>query len=1542
MPHIKQLPLKEIPKDEHMTLSQRKTPSSSHSQKILTKYSYSEATMSSEDGLNPADNTEDRRESLTYDVNDDAAAAILSDTQYEDQPANEDAPTSFPSIRSTAFAAALEAAIAEGRSKASAAPPAPAPPALPQLLVVDPAAAVPAWSSFSRQGFVEFEDSYNHYAARAGHAARPAGECLTTHIRVIIAAKRKITVAEVTTLSMHEIRTTTLELIGCKSMADALDNLKKVQFMAAQHQPDFQWTIAICNFYGIYGTQAKLAKDHVPVRTITNIFTNKLPERMKEVIRPLRFETLEETFDEAMRIATTWDTALANTIPSRSAPVRGDTTNMNATPRRDRNRRSTHRHRPYAQRPLPLPTPLAPYRDVRANRFIENTNTGRVFVAAAPTGRCDKCLQPGHNEASCPNEAPTNATAVYAAFPSRFGAASRGGVQQPQGSPVTFRGGGGRGRGNARGSRFRGRGRGSARALMVRSDTKQHRRILISLAPLGGVPSIATKGIIDTGATSSLISDRLFARMKTAQFAWAPSTRTFATANSEANVAAIASVTVTAFVSIIGDKPIQADETFYVIPDLPEDVILSCNFSEDNGLISFNPMLSDDNDIDYAEDEPDFNTYPVDTPEHALPEIDPTFPLADEAAALTARFADVFNDTPPREPANVSPVVIKVKPDAKLSFVPPYPQTPPQREATEKAVRGLLEANIIRPVQHPEFAAKMVVVRKRAKPGEEPALRATVNFADLNKVAVPVHAPVPHIRSLLQTLALCVFFAAFDITSAFHCIPIAPESQLLTTFITYSLGAFCYQRLPMGFSYSPAIFIATLQPIIEDILGQHDTAVGRYVIATYIDDILIGATTSAALMMGMEALFTRLQVHRLPLHGAKSHIGRKQVHFLGFQVSAAGISITRERISALLNMHAPTTRKQLRSYLGAFTYVSNFIPNFSNTVAPLHKLLHLGTRWNWTSQHTEAISALKRLLQDNDCLAYIDYDKPIIVRCDASGDGIGGVLTQVQEGEERAIAFCSRSFNDRERGWDSYSKETYALLFCFRKFAAFIAHMFVIVFTDCAALLHPTKLPQSNKITRWWMELQSQPHIIAHVRGIDNGCADALSRLLLIRTNSRSADLELAHGPVTGHYSVKTTLARLHAAGHTWATEEIVKDFIDKCVFCQKEGLRVATLQGPAKNIAALEPFAELAVDHVGPFPTDEEGYSYIFIAVDAFTRFLIAIPQKNLTAVATANALLQVVCTFGLPQVVRSDHGSAFTAAAFQQLAFMLGVHHHLATVGRHEANGIAERAILHVSRQLRLLCQQRQMSSKWSQLLCIVVRNYNATPHSATGFSPLQLLHPGLTPNREIFRPAKEVNFQSPSEYIETLQLVRATGIADAQATQERALKTRVRSLGGEDSLDIGEWVLVKYEERPPNKLAPRLRGPYKVIAKRDENMYTLEDPVVEGHTFEKHISELHPMQHQELTDDSAAAIAARDAVTEDDMYIVEAILDHKYKARRLHLLTLWHGYTRAEATYEPLTNFPANNEVVAEYLIANGLDVQRGSVGRGKKLKRSYQRR
>lgn len=106
---------------------------------------------------------------------------------------------------------------------------------------------------------------------------------------------------------------------------------------------------------------------------------------------------------------------------------------------------------------------------------------------------------------------------------------------------------------------------------------------------------------------------------------------------------------------------------------------------------------------------------------------------------------------------------------------------------------------------------------------------------------------------------------------------------------------------------------------------------------------------------------------------------------------------------------------------------------------------------------------------------------------------------------------------------------------------------------------------------------------------------------------------------------------------------------------------------------------------------------------------------------------------THGIPQIVVSDNGSAFTSAEFKEFMTRNGIRHITSAPYHPSSNGLAERYV-----QIFKSAMKKDHSIDLHQQLATFLLRYRTTPHTTTGTSPAELLMGRrLTTHLDLMRP-------------------------------------------------------------------------------------------------------------------------------------------------------------------------------------------------------------
>ena len=109
------------------------------------------------------------------------------------------------------------------------------------------------------------------------------------------------------------------------------------------------------------------------------------------------------------------------------------------------------------------------------------------------------------------------------------------------------------------------------------------------------------------------------------------------------------------------------------------------------------------------------------------------------------------------------------------------------------------------------------------------------------------------------------------------------------------------------------------------------------------------------------------------------------------------------------------------------------------TLSPLYKLLQKKTNWQWRTEQQEAFTKAKQSLTLDCLLVHYDPDKELVLACDAMPYGIGAVLShKMEKGDDKPIAFASRTLATAERHYSQLDKECLAIIYGVKKFHQYL------------------------------------------------------------------------------------------------------------------------------------------------------------------------------------------------------------------------------------------------------------------------------------------------------------------------------------------------------------------------------------------------------------------------------------------------------------------------------------------------------------------------
>ena len=175
--------------------------------------------------------------------------------------------------------------------------------------------------------------------------------------------------------------------------------------------------------------------------------------------------------------------------------------------------------------------------------------------------------------------------------------------------------------------------------------------------------------------------------------------------------------------------------------------------------------------------------------------------------------------------------------------------------------------------------------------------------------------------------------------------------------------------------------------------------------------------------------------------------GCVDVEYLGHLISGQVVRTDPKKIEAMLQWPVPTSVKALRGFLGLTGYYKKFVKDYGLNATPLTALLKKDS-FHWLAQADLAFNTLKQAMSQPPILALLDFTKPFVIECDASGTGLRAILMQ----NHRPLAFHSQALKGKSLHLSTYEKKLLALVTAVKKWRPYLVGKPFVIKTDQQSL----------------------------------------------------------------------------------------------------------------------------------------------------------------------------------------------------------------------------------------------------------------------------------------------------------------------------------------------------------------------------------------------------------------------------------------------------------------------------------------------------------
>ena len=236
--------------------------------------------------------------------------------------------------------------------------------------------------------------------------------------------------------------------------------------------------------------------------------------------------------------------------------------------------------------------------------------------------------------------------------------------------------------------------------------------------------------------------------------------------------------------------------------------------------------------------------------------------------------------------------------------------------------------------------------------------------------------------------------------------------------------------MPIGMKNSGATLVRGMRKLLQDMDN----------VECYIDDLIVCTKDWATHLQVFDKLLEKLRQAGSVIRPTKCVFGSKSVEFLGHFIRKDCISINEETLETIRSAKRPTTKMEVRSFLGLANYYRDHMPSFAAIAVPLSDLTKKGLPESvrWEEAQEKAFVTLRESMARRPILRLPDHDKTFILRTDASNCGLGAALMQEHEKRFFLIAYGSKKPTSVERKYSTI-EECLAIVWGVSKFCLYLA-----------------------------------------------------------------------------------------------------------------------------------------------------------------------------------------------------------------------------------------------------------------------------------------------------------------------------------------------------------------------------------------------------------------------------------------------------------------------------------------------------------------------
>lgn len=738
------------------------------------------------------------------------------------------------------------------------------------------------------------------------------------------------------------------------------------------------------------------------------------------------------------------------------------------------------------------------------------------------------------------------------------------------------------------------------------------------------------------------------------------------------------------------------------------------------------------------------------------------------------------------------------------------------------------------------------------------------DYRSLNRVTFPDRYPIPYIQDFTNNLHGNKYFSKIDLINAFGRIEVHPD-DIKKTAITTPFGLFEFNFMTYGLRNASQTIQRFMHEVTEGLQFLFVNIDEILVFSTTAEEhklhlkMLFSRLREYGLQINQaKCLLGQSQVEYLGFLVTKNGI-----HPLPARVSAITNSgQLPEKVNQL-----ETFLETIKYY---HRFIPKAVENqvvLQKLISGKKK--NSTSKIQWTEELRVAFGKCKSDLAENTLLVHPVRDAELSLDIDASQYFNGATLNQVNQGQKQPLGFLSQKLSPAETKYSTYDRELLAMYKAVKHFRYMLEGRYFYIHTDhepltTAFIRNPEKA--SPRQLRHLDLIGQYTTDIRHSPGKNNDVSDFLSRIqnindkgdinfeilaeaqesdqqlqsYLKEKEGTSLNLKVLNVPnstvkIYCDVSQETVrpfvptafrqiiMNKLHGLSHpgTRATTKLISQrfvwhgirmdcakFVQACIVCQRSKIHRHSKALMTSCNRPAERFEHIHFDLVGPL-LPSNGYTYVLVFIDRFTRWTEAIPLFNIRAITIAKALaLNWIPRFGVPVRITTNQSRQFESELFVQLNHLLGTNHL-----RNHPQTNAIMANWHGIFKASIMCHN---TSNWFDKLPVILLGMRSVLREDIQATPAEMVY-GTTLRLpgEFFHSSKPC--PNENEFVKEFRTVMS------QIAPNNASNHSKANIFVQENLSTCTHVFIRNDSGRAS-LQPPYEGPFEVL-KRNNKCYKIQ---------------------------------------------------------------------------------------------------------------------